>query len=369
MSHNIRAVAQQFQIEGRFLSSEPYGNGHINDTYAATYQQGDGARRYIHQRINHDIFKDPISVMENVGRITAYLRHKLLARNLSDVDRQTLTLIPATNNQIYYQDEAGNVWRTYLLIEDAQTYDVVTSPAQAYEVGKAFGNFQKQLDDLPGPRLRETIPDFHHTLKRFQALQAAIEADRANRARSARAEIDFALQHESVAGVLIELQEQGHIPERVTHNDTKINNVMIDNRSGQGICVIDLDTVMPGLALYDFGDMVRTATCLAAEDEQDLSKVFMQMPLFEKLAQGYLEAAGDFLTPAEVDHLAFSGKLITFEIGIRFLTDYLNGDTYFKTHRPDQNLDRCRTQFKLAQSIIEQEDAMTRLVRQLQGRG
>ena len=367
MGHNIRDVAHQFQITGRFLSAEPYGNGHINDTYAASFHQGEHTQRYIHQRINHDIFKDPVSVMDNIQRITEHLRHKLIAQNAPDIDRQTLTLIPANNNQTYHQDETGNVWRTYVLIEDAQTYDVVESPAQAYEVGKAFGGFQKQVDDMPGPRLQETIPDFHHTPKRFQALQAAIEADVARRAKSAQAEIAFALQHEAMSRVLVNLQAQGQIPERVTHNDTKINNVMIDNQSGQGICVIDLDTVMPGLALYDFGDMVRTATCLAAEDEQDLSQVYMEMPLFEKLTEGYLEAAGDFLTPTEIEHLAFSGQLITFEIGIRFLTDYLNGDTYFKTHRPDHNLDRCRTQFKLVQSIIEQEDEMNRLVRQLQG--
>jgi thiamine kinase-like enzyme len=213
--------------------------------------------------------------------------------------------------------------------------------------------------------LIETIPDFHHTPKRFAALQQAIEADICNRARLAKAEIEFALRQEAIVGVLIELQNRGEIPEKVTHNDTKINNVLLDDATGQGICVIDLDTVMPGLSLYDFGDMVRTATCLAAEDEPDLAKIRMEMPIFKSLVQGFLEAARESLNQTEKDYLVFSGKLITFEIGIRFLTDYLTGDSYFKIHREGHNLDRCRTQFELVRSIEAQEDEMTRVVGQL----
>jgi aminoglycoside phosphotransferase (APT) family kinase protein len=365
MSHDISAIAKQFQTPGRFVSAEPYGNGHINDTYAATYEQAGSLCRYIHQRINHDVFKDPIAVMANIQRITEHVRRKLTEQSVSDLDRQTLTLVPTWDDLMYYRDPGGNVWRTYWFIGNARTYDVVESPAQAYQGGKAFGHFQQLLEDLPGPRLIETIPDFHHTPKRFAALKQAIEADVVNRAKSAQVEIDFALQHEAMVDVLLDLQARGQIPERVTHNDTKINNVMLDNETGQGLCVVDLDTVMPGLALYDFGDMVRTATCLAAEDERDLSKVIMEMPLFEALARGYLEAAGAFLNETEKRYLAFSGKLITFEIGIRFLTDYLAGDTYFKIHRQGHNLDRCRTQLKLVQSIIEQEEAMNRLVERI----
>jgi aminoglycoside phosphotransferase (APT) family kinase protein len=214
------------------------------------------------------------------------------------------------------------------------------------------------LASMPAPRLHETIPDFHHTPRRFAALERAISEDLANRAADAKPEIDFALAHESIVGVLVD----ANLPERVTHNDTKFNNVLLDDATGEGICVIDLDTVMPGLAAYDFGDMVRTTTSPAMEDEQDLFKVSMEFPMFEALTRGYLDATGSFLTNAEKEHLAFSGKLITLEVGIRFLTDHLAGDTYFKVHREGHNLDRCRTQFKLVESIERQEEKMSRLV-------
>jgi hypothetical protein len=217
------------------------------------------------------------------------------------------------------------------------------------------------------PRLHETIPDFHHTPKRFAALQRAIAADVKGRAKLAQPEIDFALAHESMAGVLIEASLHTDLPERITHNDTKFNNLLLDDATGESLCVVDLDTVMPGLVLYDFGDMVRTTTSPAAEDEQDLSKVTMQFPLFEALVRGYLSAAGGFLTETEKKFLAFSGKLITFEVGIRFLADYLAGDTYFKIHREGHNLDRCRTQFKLVESIEVQEEKMNRLVESVAG--
>jgi aminoglycoside phosphotransferase (APT) family kinase protein len=234
---------------------------------------------------------------------------------------------------------------------------------QAYQAAHAFGCFQQQLASLPSPRLHETIPDFHHTPKRFAALQQAIAADAKGRAKLAQPEIDFALAHESITGVLL----QASLPERITHNDTKFNNVLLDDATGESLCVVDLDTVMPGLVLYDFGDMVRTTTSPAAEDEQDLSKVIMQFPLFEALVRGYLSAAGEFLSEAEKKFLAFSGKLITFEVGIRFLADYLAGDTYFKIHREGHNLDRCRTQFKLVESIELEEEKMNRLVESIAG--
>ena len=362
MTFDAGAIARAFQFEGQFLEAQPYGNGHINDTYRVLMRDQDIDRRYILQRINHDIFKQPIAVMENIQRITDHLRQKVGAMGL-DTGRHALKLIPTTSGDLYYQDEAGNVWRAYHFIEQATSFDVVESPEQAFEVGKAFGFFQQQLVDLTGPRLHETIPDFHNTPKRFQTLRAAIEADAFNRAKTAQADIEFALQQEAMVHVLMDLQQQDLIPERVTHNDTKINNVMLDDQTGQGLCVVDLDTVMPGLALYDFGDMVRSATCFAAEDEQDLSKVKMEMPIFEALTDGYLATAGEFLNETEKAHLAFSGKLITFEIGIRFLTDYLTGDTYFKIHREGHNLDRARSQFALVRSIAEQEKAMEALIR------
>jgi aminoglycoside phosphotransferase (APT) family kinase protein len=269
-----------------------------------------------------------------------------------------LTLIPAHDGLVWHVDADGSYWRVYHFINKARTYDAIESAEQALQAAKAFGHFQKLLVDLPAPRLHDTIPDFHHTPKRFAALEQAIASDIAGRAILAKHEIEFALAHQSITGVLLE----ANLPERVTHNDTKINNVLLDDATGEGICVIDLDTVMPGLALYDFGDMVRTATCPAKEDEQDLSLVSMQFPMFEALVRGYLASAGGILTKAEKQYLAFSGKLITFEIGIRFLADSLAGDTYFKVHRDGHNLDRCRTQFKLVESIERQEDKMNQLV-------
>ena len=356
LKHDIRAVARQFQIYGEFLSAEPYGSGHINDTYCAVFDQAGTGTRYILQRINHGIFKQPVALMENIQRVTAHLAGKLAGKG--NLSRLVLTLIPARSGLCCHQDEQGYYWRVYLFIENARSYDAVESPGQAFEAGKAYGRFQKLLADLPAPRLHDTIPDFHHTPKRFAALVKAVENDTANRAGQAQAEIAFALQRASITDVLINAK----LPERVTHNDTKFNNVMLDNVTGEAICVVDLDTVMPGLALYDFGDLVRTTTSPAKEDERDLSKVTMQFPMFEALARGYLASAGDFLTGAERQSLAFSGKLITFEIGIRFLTDFLAGDTYFKVHRENHNLDRCRTQFKLVESIEQQEEQMNKLV-------
>jgi len=257
------------------------------------------------------------------------------------------------------------VWRTFVFVEGVETYEAVQSPLQAYQAGRAFGDFQHSLVDLPGERLFETIPDFHHTRKRFTALQQALQKDHYNRAKEAKAEIAFALKHESLVDVILSAMAKGRIPERITHNDTKFNNVMLDVLTGEAMCIVDLDTVMPGCALYDFGDMVRTTTSPTLEDELDLSKVNMQMPMFKELAKGYLSTAGQFLTKAEKSHIAFSGKLITFEIGIRFLTDYLSGDNYFRIHRPAHNLDRCRTQFKLVESIERQEAAMQKYVDKL----
>ena len=353
---SVGAVARQFQIFGEFIEAKPHGSGHINDTYCVVFQQAGMPVRYLFQRINHNVFKNPIALMENIQRVTAHLGARVAAE--PDFSRRVLTLIPARDGRVWHVDADGNYWRAYLFIEKARTYDAVASTEQAFQAARTFGQFQKLLVDLPAPRLRDTILDFHHTPKRFMALEQAITLDVANRAVLADPEIEFAFAHKSITGGLLD----SNLPERVTHNDTKFNNVMLDDATGEGICVIDLDTVMPGLALYDFGDMVRTTTSPAPEDERDLSKVTMKFTLFEALVRGYLTSAGGFLTKEEKSLLAFSGKLIAFEIGIRFLTDYLAGDTYFKVHRSGHNLDRCRTQFKLVQSIEQQEEQMTRLV-------
>jgi len=353
------AIVRLFSLPGECLSVTPYGNGHINDTYRVACHENGGVRRYILQRINRNVFKNPAALMENIERVTGHLAARV--SGLDDAGRRVLSLVPTREGRNWHIDSDDNYWRAYSFIDRASTYDAVESADQAFQAARAFGMFQNHLADLPAPRLNDTIPDFHHTPKRFAALEAAIAADSANRAQDARAEIEFALAHKPIASVLL----NAGLPERVTHNDTKFNNVMLDDATGEGICVIDLDTVMPGLALYDFGDMVRTTTSPALEDEQDLSKVNLQFPMFEALVRGYIETAGGFLTKAETNLLAFSGKLITLELGLRFLTDHLSGDTYFKVHREGHNLDRCRTQFKLIESIEQQEDAMNRLVQQV----
>ncbi|HEY9171849.1 MAG TPA: aminoglycoside phosphotransferase family protein [Verrucomicrobiae bacterium] len=363
----LQEISKQFQIYGEILHAETCKIGHINETYSATYDQGGMRVRYIHQKINKNVFKHPPAVMRNLARVSAHLRRKLEEQRLPHITRRCLTVVPTRKGDSFYLDKAGEYWRTFVFIEGVHTLEAVQSPAQAYQAGSAFGEFQNLLVDLPGDRLHETIPDFHNTRKRFTALQEAIQKDHINRAQLAGPEIEFALKHEKMVDVILNGMAKGKIPERITHNDTKFNNVMLDVVTGEAMCVVDLDTVMPGCALYDFGDMVRTTTSPTLEDEQDLTKIKMHMPIFEQLAEGYLATAGKFLTKEERALMAFSGKLITFEIGIRFLTDFLSGDTYFRIHRPGHNLDRCRTQFKLVESIEQQEEAMQKLVDKLDG--
>lgn len=360
---NLSGIAEHFALRGAYLEARPYGSGHINDTYAVAFSQAGTRVRYILQRINHRIFTDPVGLMENIVRVTEESWRRLREEgSMVDASRRTLRVIPAKDGKPYYRDEEGYHWRCYPFIEGARTFDIIQSAAQAREAARAFGQFQVLASSLQGPRLNETIPGFHNTRSRFDRLARAVEADAKGRLAEVGAEWDFIRSREDVVDVLLGLAAKGAIPERVTHNDTKLNNVMIDDATGMGICVIDLDTVMPGLALYDFGDMVRTATSPAAEDEKDVSKVVMQMPMFEALARGYLSSAGGFLNEVEREYLPFSGKLIALEIGIRFLTDYLEGDVYFKTHRPGHNLDRARTQIALVRSIEQQEDAMKQVV-------
>ena len=360
--HDLRAISRQFNLLGDYCGGELVGSGHIHDTYAISCNQGGTTVRYILQRINQNVFRQPVPLMENVERITSHIRAKLETHESNDLSRRTLILVSSRQGKSFYFDEDGSYWRVYVYIENALTRDVAQTPAEAAEAAEAFGGFQKMMCDLPGPRLFETIPNFHNTPARHAALVKAVDEDAMNRAALARPEIEYAMRQQTITRVLLDLCARGEIPERVTHNDTKINNVMMDAESGKGICVIDLDTAMPGLALYDFGDMVRTTTSPADEDERDLSKVQIRMPMFEALARGYLKAAGDFLTSAEKQYLPFSGRLITFEIGMRFLTDFLQGDTYFKIHRENHNLERCPAQFRLAESIREHEDEMARLV-------
>jgi hypothetical protein len=362
MDYPFADIAGQFHVPGEFLVAEPYGSGHINDTYAVVFTCDGMQMRYVLQRINHVVFGDPPALMENISRVTRHLNRKMLERGVNDIVRRTLTVIPTHGGKDYYRDHAGNYWRLYIFIEGARTYDIITSADQAYQAAHAFGNFQKDLIDLPEPALHETIPDFHNGITRLQTLLSILKQDPVNRVKDARNEITFLLNHASLLEIIPGLINSGLVPVRITHNDTKLNNVMIDDKTGEGICVIDLDTVMPGSVLYDFGDMVRTSTITAAEDERDLSKVAMSMPLFNAVARGYLTSAAFFLNAAECGHLVTAGKIITLIIGMRFLTDFLAGDLYFKTQREDHNLDRCRTQFQLLKSIMIQENEMNSVV-------
>ncbi len=359
---SIAHIADQFAIEGEFVQGEEIESGHINSTYRATFETADGGRqRYILQRINEKVFKDPVAVMRNVECVTRHINWKVL-RVKKDLGGQTLNLYPGRGGKSWVIGPNGGVWRCYNSIEGCVTYDIIENTRQAYQAARAFGSFQDLVSDLPASEIEETIPDFHHTRKRFERLMRVADEDPHGRAGSVGEELEFVRRREAAVDVVLDLLATHAIPRRITHNDTKINNVMIDADTDEAVCVIDLDTVMPGASLYDFGDLIRTATSPAAEDERDLSKVVMQMPMFEALVDGYMDAARDFLNEAETEHLAFSGKLITFETGMRFLTDFIEGDGYFKIHREGQNLDRCRTQFKLVTEIERQQDTMEKFV-------
>lgn len=358
----IRVIGEHFNVFGDFVCAAPYGSGHINDTYVAVYDQGGNEIRYIFQRINKNVFKDPVKVMENISRVLDHQHAHYMAN--PHATRRALTLIPTIKDEMpYFKSEDDHYWRVYVMIEKARTYDILETTDQAYQAAKAFAIFQRMLTDLPGERLHETIPDFHNTPKRFEDFQKALSADVRNRAQMAESEIKFIQKQESIVSTLVNLQNAGEIPERITHNDTKLNNVMIDDATSEGVCVIDLDTVMPGLALYDFGDMIRSGTNPANEDETDISQVKMRMDMFEALASGYLSSAASFLSEKEVEYLAFSAQLITLEIAIRFMSDFLEGDIYFKTHRENHNLDRCRVQLTMFKSIQEHQEQMNRFIK------
>lgn len=362
MDYKPKEAFLDFQVDAQPQSAEPYGSGHINDTFLVKCLDGS---RYILQRLNDQIFKDIPTLMQNIVRVTEHIRGKLQGQGCSDIDRRVLTVIPAQNGKSYYLDSDGNHWRLYIFIEKAQTYDVVKNLDQSYQAAKSFGEFQKQLADLPDPPLVETIKDFHNGLSRLKLFEEALKKDEHNRAIQARKEIDFLLDNAKIFDVFPRLIETNQVPVRTTHNDTKINNVMIDDVTNQGVCVIDLDTVMPGLVLYDFGDIIRTNISSAEEDEPDLNKIYVELELFESFTSGYLSSAAGFLNNCEIDHLVHSGKMITLIVGTRFLTDYLTGDTYFKIHSEHHNLQRSRAQFKRVLSITENEEHLNQIVQEI----
>ncbi|MBR2509916.1 MAG: aminoglycoside phosphotransferase family protein [Lentisphaeria bacterium] len=361
LQQKLKKLIYKFNIYGDFVVGTPFGNGHVNDTFLLTFDQGGVRLNYVLQHINSEVFKEPVKVMENIDRVTERILRKIY-KSHTETRKRTIRLLRTSDNKPYVFDDNGNCWRAYIYIERARAYDVLETPEQAFGIAKAFGEFQQQLIDLPGDRLNDTIPDFHNTPKRIQQLEEAIAADVTGRVKNVQKEIDFILSRKDDAGELIRLNQSGDIPERITHNDTKCNNILIDDLSGEGICVIDLDTVMPGLSLYDFGDMVRACTSPAEEDETDLDKVYMRFDMYEALFSGFCESAGAFMTAAERENLANAGKIITLEIGTRFLTDYLSGDKYFKIKRAHHNLERCRAQLKLVSSIEEQMNDMMNLL-------
>jgi hypothetical protein len=362
--HDFAAIHRAFALPGELAAAEPYGSGHINDTFVARTADG---FRYVLQRLNTAVFPDPLRLMHNVARVTEHVRARLAAHPAPELRRAPPELFPTRDGALCFVDATGGAWRALAFVADTRSVDVVESPAQARAAAAAFGAFQRLLVDLPGPRLHETLPRFHDSPLRLAALERAVARDPHGRAAGAMPEIAFARAHEPLTRAIVPRLADGSLPERVTHNDTKINNVLFDVASGEAVCVIDLDTVMPGAAVYDFGDLVRTMTCSAAEDERDLAKVELSLELYEAIARGYLEAARAFLVPAEVETLVPGGTLITFETGLRFLTDHLEGDGYFRIHRPGQNLDRARTQLRLTAELERERGTLERIVRRYAG--
>lgn len=333
-----------------------YGDGHINRTYKCP--------AFILQKINTGIFENPEKLMENIDKVTSHIRKKAEMLN-KNPERLTLTVVKTIDGKLFYRDDCGDCWRVYKFIENAATYSKCENPLQMYNAAKAFGQFQNMLSDFPAESLFETIKDFHNTAKRYEQFETAVSENKAGRLDLVTDEIEFVRQRKNIVNVITEGIKNKTIPVRVTHNDTKLNNVMLDDKTGEGVCVIDLDTVMPGSFLYDFGDSLRFGASTADEDEKDLSKVWFDLDIFRSFTKGYLEEAKDALCAEEIRLLPFSVKLMTLECGMRFLADYLNGDTYFATHREGQNLDRARTQFKLVWDIEQKEDEMKKIVEEL----
>lgn len=357
-------IIDAFPFSGELIEYEATNVGLINSTYILTFSDGNQDFKYIVQKINTNVFKNPDELMSNIMNITSFLRNKI---NLSggNSERETLTFLYTKDNTPYFCDEDGECWRAYIYIGKCYTCDRIDSAIKAYRSGKAFGKFQKMLSDYPAENLFETIPNFHNTPSRYDALKQAIKNNCSGRLAEAADEIDFALKREQDASRLVDLAAEGKIPMRVTHNDTKINNLLFDSITNEAFCVIDLDTIMPGLSLYDFGDSIRSGAVSSDENEKDLKKYGLDPELFKSYTEGFLSEAGKALNETEAANLAFSAKLMALECGVRFLTDYLDGDTYFRTEYPEHNLVRCKTQFKLVEDIERQMDELNSCVDEL----
>ncbi len=354
MEAGIREVLQQFFPGEDIVSVGSHGSGHINHTFAV---ETAGGKKYVMQKINTDIFKDVEGLMENVVNVTAYLRRQI-AQEGGDPERGTMRVVPAVDGKYYYKDAEGGCWRVYLLIDNVISLDRAENEEALYASGLAFGRFQAQLADYPAQTLHETIPDFHNTPKRYQAFEKAVEEDCCHRAASAAGEIAFIRERKAETEILTDLLKEGKLPLRLTHNDTKLNNVLLDPETYEAVCIVDFDTIMPGLTAYDFGDAIRFGANTAVEDEPDTSKVSLSLPLYKAYVKGFMEGCGERMTVKEIETLPVGAKTITLEQGIRFLTDYLQGDTYYQTSREGQNLDRCRTQLALVADMERKWEQM-----------
>ena len=357
-SVGLKTIIKQFDIIGEVTNIKIYGSGHINTTYRVNTTE----EVYILQKVNTMIFKNMEQLAENVAGVTAYLTEAIKARG-GNPRRETLQVIRTKDGQNYFKGDDGFSYRMYYFITDATCYDTVEKPEDFYESALAFGKFQSLLASYPAETLYETIPNFHHTAKRFETFLQAVENDVYDRASSAQKEIAFVMDHAKDMPVLTDMLEKGELPLRVTHNDTKLNNIMIDNQTGKGICILDLDTVMPGLSVNDFGDAIRFGANTAAEDETDLDKVSLDLGLYEIFVKGFLEGCQGILTENELKMLPMGAKMMSLECGMRFLTDYLEGDTYFRIHRKQHNLDRCRSQFALVADMERKWDEMAAIVK------
>jgi len=364
---NLPDVVAKFSMKGTFAKGRPFGSGHIHDTFLVQTREND-CPDYILQRINHDIFPDVPRLMENIVRVTDHIRSKLNVIPDSRPEREVLTVIPATDGRNFYRDGNGCYWRCYLFIDRHRSFDLVDSPERACEGGKHFGRFLQLLTDFPAPPLHETIVGFHNLEIHLQRFFSHLQADLCQRASDVAAEIDFVNERAETMKPILNLGQAGRIPVRITHNDTKFNNILFDERGG-GLCVIDLDTVMPGYVHYDFGDAIRSGANQALEDERDLSRVHMDIGLFTGYSKGFLQSLRGCLTTAEIDHLAFSAKLFAFQIGLRFLSDHLAGDRYFKIKYAGHNLQRARVQFRLLTSMEKQFTQMEDIISSLAAEG
>ena len=363
MPFNIKEVCEKFSVGGVFTGYEKINNGHINSTYNLVFEEDGKVVKYVLQMVNTNVFKNPDYLMSNIVAVTSHIKEKNAKNNVSDADRRTLIFLPCLDGKYYYIDNDNCCWRLYYYVDDVYTCNSIDSEDVFYNAGVAFGDFQNILADFDGSSLYETIENFHNTVSRFADFKKAVDENLSGRLENVKEEVEFAIAREKDTHILVDLIAEGKLPLRVTHNDTKLNNILFDNQTKEGICIIDLDTVMPGLSLYDFGDSIRFGANTAAEDEKDVSKVSLSLPLYEAYVKGYLSSAKDALTDLEKELLPFGAKLMTYECGIRFLMDYLNGDKYFHTAYDDHNLVRARTQFALVADMEKKLEQMQEITK------